>query len=262
MQGATRGGTVIVEVWMSTIVTSAPVPSRPDHPGRGRRVVLGAFFVSVAVNALLGIAAILAPDFGTTAQHVLQTSLVMTALLIAILGAGLAWERHVLGPVPVLTVCVAAIGAALGIGAIWSLWTGDTVGKLCGTAATLAVAGVGAGLLALARPPRRLTWVSPVTLALLAAAAAITTAAFWFEPESSLYARLTGVIYILLAAGVVTLPVLHRIARGEAARAEAARAGATRFCPFCGSELTAALGTAVTCDRCSRAFTVSGPETR
>lgn len=244
---------------MSAFVPSAPVSSAPDpQHGRGaRRAVLGAFFVSVAVNALLGIAAILAPDFGSTARHVLQTSLIVSGFLVAVLAAGLPWERGVAGPVPLLTVVAAATAAALGVLGVWGLWTGSTAERVSGTAVTLATAGVLGGLIALARPAARLRWVRLATLTLLDAATSLLLFQTWVTVDESWFARALGVTLVLLGAGIVTLPVLHRLARGELLRTEAAQAEATRFCPFCGSELAASLGTAATCDGCGRSFTVS-----
>lgn len=238
--------------------------ARAPHPGSGRDVrhaVVGAFLVSVAVNAALGIAAILAPDFGSTARHVLQTSLILSGLLLAVLAAGLPWERGVAGPVPLLTVAAAATVAALGILGVWGLWTGTTAERVSGTAVTLAIAGVLGGLIALARPAARLRWVRLATLALLGVATSLFLLQTWATVDESWFARALGVTLVLLGAGMVALPVLHRLAHGESLRAGAAEAGATRFCPFCGSELSASLGTAATCRGCGRSFTVSAADT-
>lgn len=242
---------------VTSIPMLTPAPRRARGHGRLRRVVLGAFFVSVAVNALLGIAAILAPDFGPTARHVLQTSLIVSGFLVAVLGASLPWERAVAGPVPLLTVVAAAAGAVLGIAGVWGIWTGSTAERAAGTAVTLATAGVLGGLLVLARPAARLRWVQWATLALLTFAAALMILQTWVTVDESWFARLLGVTLVLLAAGVVTLPVLHRLARGEAVLVEAAQAAGMRFCPFCGGELTAPLDTAASCGRCGRSFTVT-----
>ena len=247
---------------VTSVPALTPTPGKPGAHGRLRRVVLGAFFGSVAVNALLGIAAILAPDFGPTARHVLQTSLIVSGLLVAVLGAGLPWGRGRAGPVPLLTVVAAATGAVLGIAGVWGLWIGGAAERTTGTAVTLATAGVLGGLLALARPAARLRWVQRATLGVLSLATALIVFQTWVEVDEAWFARLLGVALVLLAAGVVTLPVLHRLARSETVVVEAAQAADMRYCPFCGSEFTAPLGTAASCGRCGRAFTVTADDER
>jgi hypothetical protein len=185
----------------------------------------------------------------------------VSAFLLAVLGASLPWERGAAGALPLLTVVAAATAAVLGIVVVWGLWTGSTAESTSGTAVTLATAGVLGGLIALARPAARLRWVRWAALALLGLATSLMVLQAWATVDEPWFARTLGVTLVLLAAGVVTLPVLHRIARTELLRTAAAVADATRFCPFCGGEVAASLGAAVTCDACGRSFSVSTADT-
>ena len=80
-----------------------------------RRLGLGIFFVSVAVNAALGIYAVLAPDFGETQGKILGTSLCVTGAVVLALACEPAWERRLLGPVPYAGAVLGAVGFTLAI---------------------------------------------------------------------------------------------------------------------------------------------------
>jgi len=62
-------------------------------------------------------------------------------------------------------------------------------------------------------------------------------------------------VMIVLAAFVVTVPVMHWIDRGALVAAEAV-VGAVRYCPYCGNEFAAALAVELLCTRCGRGFRV------
>lgn len=75
------------------------IHERTPVGGKMRRVGLGVFFASVAVNAALGIYAVVAPEFGETQGRVLATSLCVTGAVLLALACEPAWERRLLGPV-------------------------------------------------------------------------------------------------------------------------------------------------------------------
>lgn len=227
--------------------------------GRARRVGLTAFFTAVAVNAALGIYAVLVPDFGETEGKVLATSLCVTGAVVVALACEPAWEHGLLGPVPVVTVVLGAAGFTLVLVGIWTEADTETWGRIVGTTFTLTAAGVVACLLALARLAPRHRRVLHAGLVLLAVAAGLVVGLVWTDDPGEWYIRVLGVALIALAAVVVTVPVLHWVDRGELAAAEAGAAGEVAFCPFCGRSLQGAVGGRLYCPRCGRAFSVRAP---
>lgn len=224
---------------------------------RIRRLGLGAFFASIAVNAALGIYAVLAPGFGDTQGKILGTSLCITGAVLLALSCEPAWERKFLGPVPYAGAGLGAAAFTLAIVGMWTEPASDVYGKAMGSTFTLAGAGAAASLLALARLAPRHGWVFLATLGLLALGAALAALAPWLgDDPSETYLRAMGVVLITLAAFAVTVPVLHWIDRGTLATADAATT-AIRFCPYCGKTSSGDEGAELTCDRCGRVFTVN-----
>jgi hypothetical protein len=245
---------------MMAIATDKLEPQRTARSGERRpvgrptrRIGLTIFFVSVAVNAGLGIYAVLAPGFGETQAKILGTSLCVTATVLLGLACEPAWERRRLGPVPVAGAMLGAMGFALAIVLIWAQPESETWAKVMTTALTASFAGVAASLLALTRLAPRHQWVFTATLALLAVAAGMFSAVPWVGEPGEWYVRALGVVMIVLAAFVVTVPVLHWIDRGALAVAEAA---AVAYCPFCGHPLSGDEGDELACSRCRQEFTV------
>jgi hypothetical protein len=224
--------------------------------GRARRAGLTLFFAAVAVNAALGIYAVLVPDFGDAEGKVLATSLCVTGAVVVALACEPAWERGVLGPVPAVTALLGVAGFALVLVGIWAEPEDEVWGRLVGTAFTLTAAGVVASLLAVARLAPRHRWVFRAALALLAVAAALVVGSVWTDDPAEWYVRILGVALIALAAVVVSVPVLHWVDRAELAAAEVAATGDVAFCPFCGRPLHGAMGDELRCGRCGRTFAV------
>ncbi len=238
----------------STLPQQLASPGRPVGR-RLRRIGLGAFFASIAVNAALGIYAVLAPGFGETQGKILGTSLCVTGAVLLGLACEPAWERCLLGPVPIVGTALGAFGFGLAIVQIWAEPAEDTLGKLTGTALVVAVACVVASLLALSRLARGHRWVFWSALALLGVGAAMWSVLPWLSDPGEWYLRSLGVVGIALAAFVVTVPVLHWVDRGTVA-ADGATPHPVRFCPYCGGRLTGAEGVVLACERCGRELTV------
>lgn len=236
---------------------SGPVSARRPVGRRMRRLGLGIFFVSIAVNAALGIYAVLAPDFGRTEGKILGTSLCVTGAVILALACEPAWERRLLGPIPHAGAVLGAIGFTLAIVGIWTEPENEVWTKTMGSIFTLAVAGAAGSLLALARLAPSHRWIFSVTLALLGLGAAMVAVTWWLPDDpDEWYLRAMGVVLIALAAFTVIVPVLHWVDRAALAVAEAAT-GAVGFCPYCGKELAEAIGLALRCHRCGREFTIT-----
>ena len=238
---------------MSTIVGPAfGSPPGRLHRREARRVGLGLFFGSVCVNAVL------APDFGETQGKILGTSLSVTGALVLALVCAPAWERRLLGPVPPAAALVGVAGFVLFAVSVWSGGESVTLGKTMGTCFVLAAAGALASLLVLATLPPRQAIVFRAALLLESVAAATIVTGLWLETESEVYWRGLGVVLVVLAALVVSIPVLHRLGRAEAATVRA-EPGELGYCPYCGAEIDAAEDQPATCPRCRRSFTVRGP---
>ena len=236
---------------------SRPSTERRPIGGRMRRLGLGIFFVSVAVNAALGIYAVLAPDFGETQGKILGTSFCVTGAVLLALACEPAWERRLLGPVPYTGAVLGAVGFTLAVASMWTEPESEIWGKATGTIFTVAVACTAASLLALARLAPRHAWIFAVTVALLGLGAAMVTLLLWLgDDPADEYLRALGVVMIVLAAFTVTVPVLHWIDRGALGGAEAVT-GAVRFCPYCGKELAGEIGVDLKCGRCGRGFTIA-----
>jgi len=224
---------------------------------RMRRFGIGIFFASVAVNAALGIYAVLAPGFGETQGKILGTSLCVTGAVLIALACEPAWERKLLGVVPPAAAVLGAVGFALAIAGIWAEPQSETWAKVMMTIFTFSVAGVAASMLALARVAPQHAWLIRVTFVFLAVGAAMYSFVPWLgDDPGEWFLRSLGVVMIVLAAFVVTVPVVHWIDRGALAAAKAATGG-IRFCPYCGRELAGDLGVELSCSRCGRDFTVA-----
>jgi hypothetical protein len=236
---------------------SSRATGRRPMGGKMRRFGIGIFFVSIAVNAALGIYAVLAPDFGETQGKILGTSLCVTGAVLLALACEPAWERGLLGPVPYAGAVLGGVGFTLAVAGIWAEPESEIWGKTMGTIFAVAVACAAASLLAPARLAPRHAWIFTVTLALLGLGAAMISLLLWLgDDPADEYLRALGVVMIVLAAFTVTVPVLHWIDRGALAAAEAA-IGAVRFCPYCGQELTSEIGVELECAACGRGFTIT-----
>jgi hypothetical protein len=259
-------GRVTLEVTKEAHMSVLQHHARPSAPARAserrpvgprlRRLGLLTFFASITVNAALGIYALLSPDWGETQGKILGTSLCVTGAILVALACEPAWERSLLGPVPHAGTMLGALGFALAIAAIWVEPAGSTYGRLLGTAFTVAGACVVASLLALAQLAPTHRWVYVLTLGLLSLGAALYAGVFWLgDDPSDYYLRAMGVVLVVLAAFLVTVPVLHWMDRGALAVATAT-ADTIRFCPHCGARLSGEVGTDLECGRCGSGFTV------
>ena len=223
---------------------------------RARRVGLAVFFVSITVNAGLGIYALLAPGFGDVEGKLLTTSLCVTGAVLLVLACEPAWEQWRLGLVPLGGAATAVIGFGLVIAGIWAEPSGEVLFRFMGTTLIVAVACTLACLLALGRLAARFRPVHALTLGALVLAALMTIAAVWMEdgpPEA--FARALGVVLIALAALVVTVPVLHWLSRGEVVLSTQAH-DVVAFCPFCGSALEPSAAALRSCSACGNRFRV------
>lgn len=225
---------------------------------RERRVsvLLRVLLASIAVNAVLGIWALLVGDFGQTQGKVLATSFLVSAAMIVALVNLPAVRRRYLWPVP-LAAAMAGV-AAISWFTVMMWFEVDRVvpAKLGGSGLLLAGAGTLAGLMALVAPPPKLPVARAVHNALTAVLVVLILVVLWSERGGDVMARLIGVVAVLTAAATLAIPVLSRVREPRAEHAGSA--GAVRFCPSCGASLSPAAdaGEPVVCARCGSRFEV------
>jgi len=245
-----------MSVVTSHVLQISPPRERRSVGRRVRRVALAIFFASVAVNAALGIYALVTPDFGETQSKILATSLCVTAAVVVALACEPAWERALLGPVPYAGAILGGTGFALAVFALWSEIDSEVYAKSLSSVMTAATACTVASLLALVRLPARHRWVLVVALTLLALGATMFAIAPWLgDDPPDTYLRSMGVVLIAFAAFAVTVPVLHWIDRATIVAADVT--DAVRYCPHCGMAIAGAPGSPLHCARCDRAFVVT-----
>jgi hypothetical protein len=183
-----------------------------------RRIGLGVFFVSVAVNAALGIYAVLMPDFGDTARRILFTSLCVTGAVLMALCCEPAWERRLLLQVP-------AAGAVLGgvafTGLVVGIWTepeGESLRNMLWSTFAIAIACTGASLVVLEQARKGISVahkrVLTATLGLIGLAAVVAVAAIWAQPSEDTLGKIGGSGYVVAVACVLAaLLTLARLAK-------------------------------------------------
>lgn len=220
------------------------------------RYVIRLFVASVTVNAVLGIWALLAGDFGETEGRILATSFFVSAAMLSVLVNAPAIGRRVLWPAPAVGAGAAVVGFVQLIALVWADVESETWIK---TAISFLVVAAGATLasnLAIIELPVRYRPALPVTALLIAVLVVSIVVAIWVEPSGDWVARVIGVESVLVAAGTLLIPALSRFAptAGPADRPDHA---GVRFCPSCGQRVGEhPLGTATTCESCGLGFEV------
>jgi hypothetical protein len=224
---------------------------------RLRRYAVASLIASLALNAALGIYALLAGDFGDLEEQILLTSVTVSAVGVVALACAPARERGLLGAVPTVGMAAAPLAGALFVAAIWLDSPPDALFRAGGTAAILAVVGVHASLLALAPLPARHRWARAAAIAFASVLGALAVSLVWGDWDSGAFGRAFGVVAVLLAAFTLLVPILARTSRGkEPTAAEPEPVGAIRFCPSCGHALEARPGEASSCPACGVRFEV------
>lgn len=219
-------------------------------------VLLRVLLASIAINAVLGVWALLAGDFGETQGKVLATSFLVSAAMIVVLVNLPAVRRRYLWPVP-LTAAMVGVAAIVWFTVLMWLEVDRVVPvKLGGSGLLLAGAGTLAGLMALVAPPPKLTAARAVHHGLMAVLVVLILVVMWTERGGDLMARLIGVISVLTAAATLAIPVLSRVRelRTGPERSE----GLVCFCPACGAALSppARPGESTVCPGCRARFEV------
>lgn len=235
--------------------TAPGVASAPSGVAReARRWLVRGLVVAVVVNAALGIAALVAGEFGDTQRRVLFTSLAVSGAGVLVLACIPALERRRLRPLPAAGIAAAVGAGALAIVLSWLDEPPETLGRAFGTLVVAAVAIAYGSLVGLARLPGRYAWVVRAGTGLALVLAGLVTTTIWGAGDSPGMGRVIGVVAVLLAACTVLVPVLQRASRGQEPAAAAARIG---YCPSCGAALgDHGLSATVLCPRCGGAWQI------
>jgi hypothetical protein len=181
-----------------------------------QRTLLFCFIGSIVCCGLMGIYVLLLGSFGWLEARVLLSTVAAGATSILGMASAVPWERkrwHPLGPVAMLMVACAFV---LALTAIWlePRWQGAEVfWKGFAISCVLAVAFPHVGLLAMARLRRSYEWVryvTIITIVLLTSQIIATILEVRIMPHE-LWARLMGVVAIVVVCGTLTTPILHRV---------------------------------------------------
>ena len=205
--------------------------------------------VLVAVNAAIGIYALVGGELGDTGGKILGTSLLTTmAAVLALVcapaaSAGRAWWW------PKIGMLTAAIASALFIFAVWAEPFEDFF-KIAGTVLVIAVTAALISLLSAWPGSGKLVWVRSAATILSVIGGAMVITATWFEGDlPGGYWRLFGVVMVLLAAAAIATPVVHRMTAQTAPQP-------FTHCPFDGTTLAGVVGKTIKCPSCGHTFEV------
>lgn len=222
------------------------------------------FVVSILANALLGIWALLAGDFGETQGKVLGTSFLASAAMLSVLINIPAIRRRARFPAPLAGAISGATGFTLFIALMWIEPADDGWFKLAGSFLVVAAAATLVSSLALVAMPAHRQWLQSVADGLITILAVTVLVGLWTEPDVDWYPRLLGIEGVLVAAMTLLLPVLSRFspARPDEPAGDAVPPGPpeVRFCPSCGQPVAPGpLGTGVAthCEACGLTFAVT-----
>jgi multisubunit Na+/H+ antiporter MnhG subunit len=219
------------------------------------KIGLRVFLALVALNAAVGVAAILGADLDGNGGRVYLTSLVVTGGVMFALACSLGHRVRDLGPAWLLGLAATAIGTITLIVGIWTDPAGDAIWQVAGTCWVIATAVALATLLGLCALPDRYRWMHLAAYAIGGLLAALAIVAIWSSTTADSYWRLFAILCVLGAALAVTIPVVSRASRRERVIAASAN-GASRFCPFCGRPHDTALDVATVCPSCDSQFSV------
>lgn len=224
---------------------------------RYRRPLLYVILGAIAVTAVLGLYAVLVPDFGDTQGKVLGTSASISVASILVLACVPAWERGRVPPLPAVGAGLTIIALLLVVIGVWSERDDSHYWRLFGTVLMLALWCVLTSLLVLARLPARQRWTFFAAAGFTLALALVGIGAMWADTTSSGTGKLAGALAVLSASFLLVVPVLSRAGRGEVA-AEEQRSDGRGFCPRCGARAAGdAVKQTVACGRCGARFRVA-----
>ncbi len=228
-----------------------------------RKHGLRAVLVSIAINALIGIVAIVSGDFSELDAKILVTSLSVTGgAVLALANLATRTERF-FTYIPEVGAVFALVGFGLLAYVAWDEFDGENVARVSGTSILFASATAHAGLMSLSRLLPKYLVVLRASWLLVAVLVVMITVLIWASDatDNDAYPRVMGVVIVLFAAATLAIPVLHRASRDELAAAESSSGllkPAIRHCPSCGSgRLDLEEGEPGSCLQCGARFVVN-----
>ena len=206
--------------------------------------------VLVAINAAIGVYALIAGELGETGGKILGTSLLATMGAVLALVCAPAASAHRAGWWPLIGMVTAGVAAAMFIFAVWA----EPADEFFKVAANILVVAVTAALISLlsAWPGSGgLAWVRTAANALAVVAAGFVITLLWREDDvPALWGRGFGIVMVLLAAAAIATPVVHRMTVQTAPEPYT-------HCPFDGATVSGVVGKATTCPSCGRKYEVA-----
>ena len=165
-----------------------------------RRLWLKVFLVSIAVNAGLGIWALLVDDFGEIQGKILTSSFLVSATMVGLLVNAVPMRERVLWPLPVIASATSTAGFVLLIVAVWVEPDSDVWGRTLVSSLTIAGGATLAGLLGLLRLREWHHIVRQATVIAIGVLCVTIVAVLWAEPDSDWWLRVIGIESVIVAA--------------------------------------------------------------
>lgn len=218
-----------------------------------RRLWLNVFLVSVAVNAVLGIWALLVDDFGEIQGKILTLSFLVSATMVGLLVNAVPLRKRVLWPLPVIASATSTTGFALLIAAVWVEPDSEVWGRTLVSSLTIAEGATLAGLLGLLRLRDRHHVVRQGTVIAIGGLCVTIVAVLWAEPDSDSWLRVIGIESVIVTALALALPAIARFLPPSPPDA-----CVVRFCPACAAPLGPPVPRAPRqCQACGSEFSVT-----
>lgn len=175
---------------------------------------------SIAVSALLGIWAILSGEFGEFQAKILGTTLTVVGTSLLGLACGAFWENSrssetALKVIPMAGIILSLVAAITVLVMIW--WQFDNIWKVAAISGIFAFSLAQLSLLSLANLSKKFEWILTAAYLVILSLATINSILIIIEPssESNFVMRMIGVLAVIDAALTVTIPILHRLSRGD-----------------------------------------------
>jgi hypothetical protein len=218
-----------------------------------RRWFLTALIGSLVISAVIAIfILIFGGDFDETEGKILFTTLSVSFFSLTGLGSAAPLERGSRSPFSYLGLLLAFGGFIFFLLGIWTSWMEkENYGKSMGIVALFSFSFAQSGMLSLVRLRGTAKMLTPITILIIfALAAVVSTVILWEDSPTGLY-RTLGVLAVLDALGTVTIPLMSRMAPKEGPAAAPSQSHRVEIrCPRCGTMQTLDEGGAA-CQKCA-----------
>ncbi len=224
------------------------------------RLVRWLIIAGVTIGSALAIVSLLGGEFGRTQGKIIATSFSTAGGGLLVLACLVAWEQGHLGPLPWFGSAVSTAGVGMLILGLWAELDSEEFVKAMATSLIVGGAIALLSLLTLAELAPRYRWVVGTAFGLLTIVAAYSIVLVWWEDPTDWAMRVFGVVAVLLASSIVTVPVLHLAAHEEVTRSTiSGTPDRIRHCPMCGAQMEGLVGQSLSCPSCGRRFRVHAP---